>query len=158
MYKKAQVSTGVSWFTATIIIIFILAISIYISSWSGLGGFDREVKIDSGKELFVTKSVSGYFLSSCENVQIYNSIESKLDINNCEGNKANDIFGSLFLGKVSEDKNNFCLGFAEENSFNFIKSSYFGNCRASLGGRFHFDKYGLDNDKAFYIYGGLKNE
>lgn len=164
-YKKAQISTGISWATATIIIIFILGISIYFSSFANF--FPRDFKISLEDEVFVTKSVSGYFLDSCEDKRIFEIIKDEANIKDCEGEKAVRIFNNLFVkGVVSSllSEKNFCMGVSKSSDsfFNLltsrtIGSDYFGVCYGE-GGRFHFEPFYLKEGHYFYVLGGIRDE
>jgi len=74
--KKAQVGETMTWIIATIIIVVILAISIFIvSSFSfGLG---KEFKFDRETDLFVTKSFVGYLMTNDGENKIYDKLKNK---------------------------------------------------------------------------------
>lgn len=92
--KKAQIGETMTWIVATIVIVVILIISIYISSLLGetknivsYDDFDRE------NDLLMEKSVLAYFLAG-EDRTILDKIEQQEVYGNL-GNKIKEVGGVL---------------------------------------------------------------
>ena len=63
--KRAQVGETMTWIVATIVIIVILVISIYIAGVSDITNkiFSREFEIKGHNDLLVTKSLTSYLIN-----------------------------------------------------------------------------------------------
>ena len=151
MHKKAQVATGIGLYVITIIIILILGIFIYVSSYAGI--FERELRFIPGPEPLVTKSISAYLLSEdCQGNMAQTTFESLVesnDISDCEKEKAKNIL-DYFYGKSG--------GFVGIDTF-----SRFGEMVNPLVKRdgntesYYTDVFRI-NDKYFLYVTGNKNE
>jgi len=72
--QKAQIGETMTWVVATIIIIVLLGISLFVVSMSVK---DRKFSVESYNDLFVAKSVSGYLLSSADGEKVYQKLIEK---------------------------------------------------------------------------------
>lgn len=73
--KKAQIGETITWMVATIIIIVILAISIFITSASRWKDKDNLKLIDKQKDFIATKSIVNFLIENFDLVK--SSVESK---------------------------------------------------------------------------------
>lgn len=73
--KKAQVGETITWIVATIIIIVILVISIFITLASSKKGKDNLTLIDKQKDFIATKSIVNFLIENFDFTK--SSIESK---------------------------------------------------------------------------------
>jgi len=73
--NKAQIGETITWLVATIIIIVILAISVFITSASRLKDKDNLKLIDKQKDFIATKSIVNFLIENFDLVKV--SIESK---------------------------------------------------------------------------------
>lgn len=153
MHKKAQVATGMTWFVATIIIILILGVSIYVSSIGEI--FGRGFDFSKSADLFVTKSTSAYLLSSCDEGNIFNLINNKKDITRCEGEKAEKVFLNIYSNKEEVlGVAGLFIGISDENVLYLVKSNYFGeNTVKPNSVSFYFEKFQLNEEDFLYIFG-----
>jgi hypothetical protein len=94
--KRAQIGETITWGVATVIILIILIVSVFIASIAGHSKFFPTTnKID----LFAGKSLTAYLLTNdSNNVSIYNEINTGGQLNNFNGILAQSIFTSLYSG------------------------------------------------------------
>ncbi len=84
--RRAQVGETMTWIVATIVIIVILVISIYIAGASGIAKkaiLGREFEIKGHNDLLVTKSFVGYLLTK-EEGEIENVFGQMVELNENE--------------------------------------------------------------------------
>jgi len=112
--KKAQIGETMTWVVATLIIVIILAISIYAVSFN-FG--ERKFNVNTFSDLYAVKSLSGYMLTG----DIYGELNRDGNFTVENGNFAVEIFRSFY----GEDYYNVWLGFSDE-----MTNDYFGK-RAS---------------------------
>jgi len=94
--KRAQIAETITWTVATLIIIFILIVSIGISSY--MGSY-KTFPITHKSDLFAEKSLTAYLLTNDANgVIIYNNINQNGQLNDFEGGLAQQIFTDLYSG------------------------------------------------------------
>lgn len=151
MNKKADIAMGLTWVVATIIIIFVLGVTFYISNFSGIIGFEKKFISFTGPEPFVAKSLSGYFLSNnCEDKKIFNAIIEKGDLTSCEGEKAKKFFSTLF----SKEPKKVCVYiFSDTLSSPF--TDYFGMCESQSNTlSLYTERFRLNDKYIIEIYGG----
>ena len=76
--NKGQISETMMWVVATIVIVVILGISIYIAGISGVLGLEKKVEIKDKSDLLVTKSFMGYLLSrDSSGKQVFEQLKDK---------------------------------------------------------------------------------
>ncbi len=77
--KKGEIGETITWFVATVIIIVILLISIFIVS---VGPFThKEFKVCNERDLLVTKSLTSYLLTKDSGEEIFYKLASKDNLN-----------------------------------------------------------------------------
>ena len=79
--KKAEIGETVTWLVATLIIVVLLAISIFVSSLIGSLNYE-DLSIQDKSDLLVTKSLTSYLMT--EDVSgkiIFNQIKEDKDLN-----------------------------------------------------------------------------
>lgn len=101
--KIGQIGDTMAWVVATLIIMFILVISVFAASGSSLFGTkssDKKVYIVTNSDLFATKSFIAYLLTDYGNEKIYSFLagaERDLDVSSGE------LAIKIFKGFYSED-------------------------------------------------------
>ena len=79
--RRAQVGETMTWIVATIVIIVILFISIYVAGASDIAkkvvGLGREFEIKGHNDLLVTKSLTGYLLTNDGNGVVFEQLKDK---------------------------------------------------------------------------------
>ena len=77
--KRAQVGETMTWIVATIVIIVILVISIYIAGVSDITNkiFSREFEIKGHNDLLVTKSLTSYLLTDDGKGVVFEQLKNK---------------------------------------------------------------------------------
>jgi len=108
--KKAQVSDALTWVVATVIIIVILLINIYISSLFA-GMKERGLQEYSDNQIVITKSLIGYLLTENEGERIFDMIKNETKINNENAKFATNIFLDLYDREYG--RNEIWLGIVE---------------------------------------------
>jgi len=119
--KKAQIGETITWVVATVIIIVILILSIFIA---GFVGKDKEFQILSKKDLLATKSLSGYLLTQNDSGEkVFEQLKNEENLNDFNGHLAKKIFGfyedkyfGIWLG-VSREKCTITECFKSNNYF-----------------------------------------
>ncbi len=102
--KKAQIAETTTWIFATLIILVVLIVSVFLSS---LVGQNKIFPSTNKFDLFADKSLTSYLLTKDTNgVPIYNEINSEGQLNSFNGNLAQKIFTTLYSGYY----NNIFLG------------------------------------------------
>ena len=92
--KKAQVAETLTWVVATIIIVIILAISIFVSSLiPSTKSFSTETNVD----LFAKQTLISYLLTKDSAGTVYNDINQN-NLTDMTGNLAATIFKNLYGG------------------------------------------------------------
>lgn len=98
--KRAQVSETMTWIVATVIILIILLVSVYLSS---LVGQSKSFPIQNEFDLFSHKSLTSYLLTKDTTGQtIYDEMKNEGSFNDFNGNFANKLFIGLYRGYYSE--------------------------------------------------------
>jgi len=99
--KRAQVSETMTWIVATVIIIIILLVSVYLSS---LVGQNKSFPVKNEFDLFSHKSLTSYLLTKDTSGQIiYDGVKNEGSFNDFNGNLANKILVGLYSGYYSEN-------------------------------------------------------
>lgn len=94
--KHGQVSETMTWIVATIIILIILLVSVFLAS---LAGQNKTFSIQNKFDLFAEKSLTSYLLTKDASGQtIYDEIKNEETLNDFNGNLANKIFMGLYSG------------------------------------------------------------
>ena len=124
--KKGQVAETTTWVFATLIIVIILLVSIYITSIIGTISGSKSIDRDSNYDLFVEKSLSSYLITENDSgAKIYEQLRVEDNLNDFNGNLSAQIF-SLFL----KDYKNVFLGILDydggRNLLYAKGNSYFG--------------------------------
>ena len=121
--KKAQVGETMTWVVATIIIVIILIVSIFVST-AYLGG-GKNVNFFKRTDVLASKSLFSYLLTKdSEGNQVYNQLKNEENLNEFNGNLGMEIFKE-FYGEEYEDV---WLGIILNRTFIPAKSNnYFGN-------------------------------
>jgi hypothetical protein len=100
MYKKAQISEGLTWIVATIAIIIILLFSVFISSFFFADG--NQIKNSFFSSNLNQKSMLSYLLTKENGKTIYSEITSAETLNNENGNLALKVFRDLYKNDYKE--------------------------------------------------------
>ena len=119
--KRAQVSETMTWIVATVIILIILLVSVFLASLVGQSkAFPANNKID----LFAHKSITSYLLTKDASGEIiYNEIKNDGALNDFNGNLAKNLFINLYSGYYNKDV---FLGIIMNRIFNPVQAnSYF---------------------------------
>ena len=133
--KKAQVGETMTWVVATIIIIVILTISIFVST-AYLGG-GKNVNFFKRTDVLVSKSLFSYLLTNdSEGSLVYNQLRNEENLNEFNGNLAINIFqkfygeeyGAVWLGFVLE-------GIDSSGEPNSLSNEYLGSRPKNIGFR-----------------------
>ena len=121
--KKAQVGDTITWVVATLVIVFVLLISIYASSLLSKtkdfssGDFDTE---DLNYDSLAKKSMFAFLLTNSQGENIvYSQLNNEKDLNELNEDLAFEIFGKIF-GKE------FQVGIGINEDINYIESTYSG--------------------------------
>ncbi len=94
--KRAQISETTTWIVATIIILIILTVSVFLSS---LVGQNKSFPVKNQFDSFVHQSFTSYLLTKDVSGQTaYNEIKNDEALNDFNGNLANKIFVNLYSG------------------------------------------------------------
>jgi hypothetical protein len=94
--KRAQISETMTWIVATIIILIILLVSVFLAS---IVGQNKTFPIKNQFDLFAHKSFLSYLQAKETTGQtIYDEIKNDENFNDFNGNLANKIFVNLYSG------------------------------------------------------------
>jgi len=120
--KKAQIGETITWIIATIIIIGILTISVFISS--ALGEGKSEIRVDGKeKDLLISKSITAYLLTKTEKGKtVYEELRDEEIVDQNIKKLTENIFWDMNKGKYGvhtylEDKINSQYLFTEKKKF-----------------------------------------
>lgn len=109
--KRAQVSETMTWIVATVIILIILLVSVYLAS---LVGQSKAFPVKNQVDLFAHKSLTAYLLTKdSQGTSIYNQISTEEQLNDFNGNLASKIFSGLYSGYYN---NQLFLGMAIDSA------------------------------------------
>ena len=98
--KRAQVGETLTWTFATLIILFILIVSVFLAS---LVGREKTLSSTNKFDVFADKSLVAYLLTKDSNGNnIYNQIKNEEQLNDFNGNLAKQIFNGLYGGYYSQ--------------------------------------------------------
>ena len=126
--KKAQISEGITWIVATIAIIIILLVSVFITSL--YVSDSNEIKMDFSDSI-PQKSFHSYLLTKEPNGEtIYYKIKQDEDLSDFNGNLALRIFKELYKEEYPVAV---LLGINFEG-FGIRKNDYFGSAPTKLRG------------------------
>lgn len=92
--KKATVGETITWIVATVIIIVILAFSIFISSF--YLGESKTASSFKSIDVLASKSLFSYLLTTEEEAIIYDQLKTDLNLNDVNGELAVDIFKEFY--------------------------------------------------------------
>lgn len=96
MNKKAQISETMTWIVATVIILIMLLVSVFLAS---IIGQNKSFPVKNQFDLFAHKSFTSYLLTKDANGQtIYGEIKNEGSLNDFNGNFANKLFINLYSG------------------------------------------------------------
>ncbi len=122
--KRGQIGETMTWVVATIIIIVILTLSVFIAGGSDrakkVAGLDKTVKNIPGMDKSISKSLFSYLLTKKNQEIIFNQIKQSGDFNSLNGKLAVDIFQDFY-------KDDYQIAMWIDNK----KNSYFSNIIAS---------------------------
>lgn len=113
--KKAQTGETLTWFIATLIIVFILGIAIFVTNFviSNSGSINTK-----NSNLVLTKSLTAYLLTDTGSGKIYDQLKNEDNLNSLNGLLAESIFKELYGGVW--------FGIYDKKSFREITNDYFG--------------------------------
>lgn len=94
-HKKAQVSNTMMWIVATIVIIVILAVSMFLTTLFGKRIY-VDTNMEEGTDLLVTKSLTSYLLTKESGDIIYNKINQDNDLDNFNAPFSINVFVGLY--------------------------------------------------------------
>lgn len=109
--KKAQVGETITWIVATVIIIFVLVISIFTADF--FLGKSKEIKESyfQTADILASKSLFSYMLTSdSEGKKVYTQIKEEGSFSNFNGNLALKIFRGLYVKDYNNYRDNIWLG------------------------------------------------
>ena len=116
--KKAQVGETVTWVVATVIIILILGVSIFISSAKLGEGKDVGSAFSQSEDTLASKSLFSYMLTPEEETNIYEQLKKGENLNEVNGQLALDIFGEFY----KDDYVKIWLGMRKKGDFEIFSS------------------------------------
>ncbi len=121
--KKGQVGETVTWIVATIVIIVVLGVSIFIASAKFNTDQTPDLQSISMVDTLASKSLFSYVLTNDSAGQIiYNQIKTEGNLNNLNGNLAQRIFNGFYKNEYSK----IWLGTINSTSFTGNQNVYFG--------------------------------
>lgn len=149
--KKAQIASTITWMVATLIIVFILGISLLLT----VNVFaDKPVESFSKKDTLVSKSFFSYLLT--EDKRVYDEIKSSGNLTNFTGNLALQVFEGFFLEDYPKDV---WVGVVYDFGLSDIKNYFFGNkLKTSIEGKttktdyaYSFENIKLNQNKTLEV-------
>ena len=160
--QKAQIGETITWVVATLIIIVILAFSIFISSFYLGGG--KSVSFSERSDLLASKSLFSYLLTPAGDEKIYDQLKEEENLNEFNGNLALNIFETLY----EDDYEDVWLGIVFNKVLFPAKSNdYFGRRPTGVrGGDFNIgrrfvpsisEKIKLNENKSLELYLGKES-
>ena len=123
--KKAQVSDTMVWLIATIVIVTILGISIFITSTKMVG--NKEIPFLQ-KEIVIEKSMLSYLATKEVSSDVFGNKKEEIIFNQLKENNLNQFNGNLAL-KIFKEYYSFKEGdmwFGIEEDSKFKKNLFFG--------------------------------
>ncbi len=149
--KNGQVAETSTWIFATLIILVVVLISIFVASIVGSFGNKNAVPY-GGFDLFAKKSLAAFLATPEGSGTVYGQINSQGNLDSFNGNLAKGIFKNLYGGFYSTGV---YLGVYDPASFITLeKNSYFGT-RPSLTVKTEFGQ--VLNVDGFEDYINLSN-
>jgi hypothetical protein len=96
--KRAQVGETMTWAVATVIIVVIILISVYLSSiLKTASGNTKMISVASTSDIFAEKSLAAFLITKdSSGTSVYNQIKGEGKMNDFNGNLASNIFDKLF--------------------------------------------------------------
>ena len=129
--KSGQIGETMTWIVATVIIIIILLISIFVAT-SYLGKNKGADFLAKRSDLLASKSFFAYVLTeNAEGQTVHEQLKNKGNLNDFNGNLAIKIFDELYGGEYPEVWIGIATGIAVSPS---IKNEYFGSKPVLKGG------------------------
>jgi len=92
--KKGQIGETITWVVATIIIIVILLVSIFVST-SYIGG-SKKATFSKQTDILASKSFFAYLLTEDEGETVYEQLRDEENLNDFNGNLALNIFEEFY--------------------------------------------------------------
>lgn len=153
--KKAQIGTTMTWMLATIVIIILLLISVYIAGGSDIAkklfGLNKEVSYIKSSDVIAEKSFFSYLLCKDDGQTFYEVLDNDLDFNSENGMLAEKIFKELYdvdAGASGEYKAVWVGFYTSKIGLSTNKNEYFGSKPSTrVGGdlySWHIDSYKED--------------
>ena len=157
--RNAQIGETITWVVATLIIIVVLAFSIFISSF--YFSKDKSVSFSGGSDLLASKSMFSYLLTSSDGGMVYDQLKEEDNLNEFNGNLASKIFKVFY----EDDYEDIWLGVVFNRVLFPAKSNdYFGRRPTGVrGGDFNVgrrfvssisEKIKLNENKSLELYLG----
>ncbi len=109
--KKAQIGKTLTWIAATIIIVFVLAVSIFIANL--FPGKDKKIESPYFQitDVLASKSLYSYALTQdSDKKTVYSQIKDEGNLNDFNGNLGLKIFRGLYQKDYFNNPNNIWLG------------------------------------------------
>lgn len=124
MNKKAQIGETVTWFVATVIIVLLILISVFLAT---LGPWnDKKVGSEKSVDYLSSKSLNSYVLTESDNRErIYDQLVAEENLNDFNGQLALDIFEDYYGHEFGD----VWIGMHLKNSFPsppYPDNDYFG--------------------------------
>ena len=129
--KSGQIGETMTWVVATVIIIVVLLISIFIST-SYLGKNKGVDFLAKRSDILASESFFAYLLTEDNEGQtVYEQLKNQTNLNDFNGNLAINIFDELYGGEYPE----VWIGIAPNSAISpSIKNQYFGSKPVLKGG------------------------
>ncbi len=146
--KRSQIGETMTWIVATIIIIVVLSISIFIAT-SYLGGSKKADFLAKRSDLLASESFFAYLLTEDSKGQtVYEQLKNEENLNDFNGNLAIKIFDGFYGEEYPEVWIGIATGIAVSPS---IKNEYFGSKPVLKGGdpKYPFAETIRKPDKAY---------
>ncbi|MBS3086723.1 hypothetical protein J4422_03410 [Candidatus Pacearchaeota archaeon] len=141
--KKAQTGDTITWLVATVVIVVVLAVSIFAASAFFHNEKDLKSNYFKSVDTLASKSLFSYTVTKdASGKLVYQQLKEEENLNYFNGNLALKVFRGLFQKDYLNNPNNIWLGFVintEENAngkpcapepqfciFNSIENNYFG--------------------------------
>lgn len=146
--RKGQIGETLTWVVATLIIIFIVVVSLFIVSTSS--AFKRNnyesVYYEKTSDILATKSFAGYLLTKNNEKNVFQQLREEENLNEFNGNLGRDIFKKLYLNDYPVK---IWLGIYFANPLKFTINPYFGGVPTS--GRGISEEIKLDQSKSVLL-------
>ena len=153
--KRGQIGDTITWVVATVIIVLILAVSLFASEFAF--GKSKDLSFLKTTDTLVSKSLFSYLLTKdSEGDNVYNQIKKQENLNEFNGNLGKAIFKKFYDGEYK----NVWMGIITILPFSEKENDYFGerpsdtqfeNTKVESASEISTETIKLSDDKAIQI-------